>query len=389
MSEYNSSFIVSRRRALARIVGGVIGAAIAAGVGGYFVGSSIGRGEKTVTLTQRGSEVTRTVFSTVREVVTTTVRAEPVPLSVRITTTQGGIGLAPYHLIIQRYLDGGQEMAKKLGLRVDAFNVVRGTGEAMKELLEGRADVITGVNVIEAARQVEETKGEVKIFYFCEYGNYVSLVVAPNSQYKSIEDLRRVVREGKRLKVGFSRPGSLTHAYVYILSTILGTEIGKGIEAVSLGEFDAIVAALNRGEIDCFPWSVSRTFSLEETGKGKIIYYFNEFLGTKWHDLCHVSTTSYLQKNKETVRRFVSYWREAVRAWMLNPELSISLMKADPPKGLGLTDSAAKRWYNTLVPNPLGAPNTDALKEIEKYGKLIGLLKNPPPVEQWYTTEYL
>lgn len=380
---------VSRRSALAKIVGGIIGAAVVAGAGGYLLGSNVGRGERTVTVTQRASEVTRTVMSTVREVSTTTVRPGLTQLPVRITTTQGGMGLAPYHLIVQRDLDGGQDMAKKFGLRIDTFNVVRGTGEAMKELLEGRADVITGVNVMEAASQVEGTKGEVKIFYFCEYGNYVSLVVAPNSPYKSIEDLQRAIREGKRLRVGFSRPGSLTHSYVYILGAILGTEVGKGIEAVALGEFDAIVAALNRGEIDCFPWSVSRTFSLEETGKGKIIYYFSEFLGTKWHDLCHVTTVSYLKNNQEVVRRFVSYWREAVRMWMLNPDLAISLMKADPPKGLGLTDSSARRWYSTLVPNPVGTPITEALKEIEKYGKHIGLLKNPPPIEQWYTTEYL
>ncbi|MCS7117466.1 MAG: ABC transporter substrate-binding protein [Thaumarchaeota archaeon] len=371
------------------MLAGVVGSAVVAGAGGYALGLNLGRGEQVITVTQQRDIVRQTMLTTVRHMVTQSVTPTLQPIRVRLTTSQGALGLAPYQLIAYKDFNEGQQIAKNAGLTIEGFNIVRGGGEVMKDLLEGRADLVPGLEIMQAASQIEQTGGAVKIFYFCEYGNYYSLVVSPDSQYRSIDDLKRTVREGKRLKVGFSRPGSLSNAYIYILSNILNTRIGEGIEPVSLGEFDAIAAALSRGEIDCFPWSVSRTWGLEERGRGRIIFYFSDYLGNRWHDLCIATTTDYMSKNQEAIRRFVNYWRELVRIWQTNPDLSISLLKAEPPTGIGLTDSSARRWYSTLTPNPIGAPLREALVEVDKYAKLIGLTKNPPPPDQWYTTQFL
>jgi len=364
---------VSRRSFIATAVG----TAVVAGVGGYFAGSATTRAVERV--------VAATVTERIREMVTVTQTAAPKlePLTIRWTNTQGGVGLAPASLVAENV----KEIAERHALKIE-YNVVRGTGEALRELLDGRADIIAHVTVAGLLPAIEQNPS-IKIVYFTDFGLYVSLVVGSNTPYKSLDDLRKAIAEGKKIKLGFSRPGSLSHTYVLMLARILGTKVGEGIEAVSIGEFEALVAALTRGEIDAFPWSVSRTLDLEEKGVGRIIFFFRDYFGTNWHELSVATTEDVIKKNPEMIRRFINYWRDAVRYYMLNRDKAITLLTKDPPEGLGLSRKAAERYYDMYIPNYFGAPVKAALENIDYWSKQTGIVKNPPPIEKWYTTDFL
>jgi len=363
---------VSRRSFIATAVG----TAVVAGVGGYFAGSAT---------THAVERVATTVTERIREMVTVTQTVAPKlePITIRWTNTQGGVGLAPASLVAENV----KEIAERHALKIE-YKVVRGTGEAVRELVDGRADIIAHVSVAGLVPVMEQNPS-IKIVYFTDFGLYVTLVVGSNTPYKSLDDLRKVIAEGKKIKLGFSRPGSLSHTYVLMLARILGTKVGEGIEAVSIGEFEALVAALTRGEIDGFPWSVSRTLDLEEKGLGRILFFFSDYFGTNWHELSVATTEDVIKKNPEMIRRFINYWRDVVRYYMLNRDKAIALLTKDPPEGLGLSRKVAEKYYDLYIPNYFGAPVKAALENIDYWSKQTGIVKNPPPIEKWYTTEFL
>jgi ABC-type nitrate/sulfonate/bicarbonate transport system substrate-binding protein len=363
---------VSRRSFIATAVG----AAVVAGVGGYFAGSAT---------TRAVERVATTVTERVREMVTVTQTVTPKlePITIRWTNTEGGRTLAPVTLVAENV----KEIAERHAVKIE-YNVVRGTGEAVRDLLDGRADIIAHVTVAGLLSAMEKNPS-IKIVYFTDYGMYVSLMVGSNTPYKSLDDLRKAIAEGKKIKLGFTRPGSLTHANIIMLANILGTKVGEGIEAVSLGTFEAMVAALTRGEIDGFPWAIPVHLDLEEKGLGRIIFFFQEYFGTNWHELSIATTEDVIKKNPEAIRRFINYWRDAVRYFMLNRDKAIALLMKPPPEGLGLSRKFAERYYDMYIPNYFGAPVKSALENIDYWAKQTGIVKSPPPIENWYTTEFL
>jgi ABC-type nitrate/sulfonate/bicarbonate transport system substrate-binding protein len=279
------------------------------------------------------------------------------------------------------------EIAERHALKIE-YNVAVSPSDAMRDVVEGRTDITT--QAIDAALVAMERVPSVKIVYFKDFGGpYFSLLVGSHTPYKSLDDLRKAIAEGKKIKLGFSRPGAPSHSYSIVLAHILGTKIGEGIEVVSLGELDAIVTALKRGEIDGFSWTVALMLDLEEKGIGRVIYHFKDYFGTNWHDRVIVTTEDVIKKNPEMIRRFINYWRDVVRYYVLNRDKAIALMMEAPPKGLGYSRKIAENYYDMYTHNYFGAPVKAALENIDYWYKLTGVLKNPPPIEKWYTTDFL
>jgi ABC-type nitrate/sulfonate/bicarbonate transport system substrate-binding protein len=174
-----------------------------------------------------------------------------------------------------------------------------------------------------------------------------------------------------------------------MLASILGTKVGEGIEIVSLGTTEALVAAVTRREVDGFAWAIDLHLDLEEKGLGRIIFLFSDYFGTKWHELAFATIEDVMKKNPEMIRRFINYWRDVVRYYLLNRDRAIALMMEAPPKGVGYSHKIAERIYDMYVYNYFGAPIKAALENIDYWSKQTGLVKNPPPIEKWYTTDFL
>jgi ABC-type nitrate/sulfonate/bicarbonate transport system substrate-binding protein len=363
---------ISRRSFIAT----ALGTAVVAGVGGYLAGSAT---------TRPVERVVATVTERVRETLTITQTVSPKlePITIRWTNTQGGRGTTSSSVVAENV----KEIAERHALKME-YNVVRGTGEAVRELVDGRAEII-GPSTVAGLVSAMEQNPSIKIVYFTDIGIYSSLLVGSNTPYKSLDDLRKAIAEGKKIKLGFSRPGSLSHSYVLMLASILGTKVGEGIEAVSLGTTDAIVAAVMRGEVDGFPWTIDLHLDLEEKGVGRIIFLFNDYFGTKWHELAFATTEDVMKRNPETIRRFINYWRDVVKYYMLNRDKAIALMMESPPKGLGYSRKTAERYYDIYLHNYFGAPIKAALENVDYWSKQTGLVKSPLPIEKWYTTDFL
>jgi len=363
---------VSRRSFIATAVG----TAVVAGVGGYFAGSATTRAVERVVAT--------TVTERIREMVTVTQTAAPKlePITIRWTIGEGHRTGMNSLLVAENV----KEIAERHALKIE-YNVVAGDGEVVRDLLDGRADIVT--LTIYGALPAIEKDPNIKLVYFTDFGMYASLLVGSHTPYKSLDDLRKAIAEGKKIKLGFSRPGSLSYGNVIMLANILGTKVGEGIEAVSLGTIDAIVAALTRREIDGFPWSMAVHLTLEEKGLGRIIFLFSDYFGTNWHERVFATTEDVIKKNPEMIRRFINYWRDVVRYYMLNRDKAIALITKDPPEGLGYSRKVAERYYDVYIHNYFGAPVKAALENIDYWSKQTGLVKNPPPIEKWYTTDFL
>jgi ABC-type nitrate/sulfonate/bicarbonate transport system substrate-binding protein len=363
---------VSRRSFIATAVG----AAVVAGVGGYFAGS---------TITRPVERVATTVTERIRETLTVTQTVAPKlePITIRWTTSQGARGASSPTLVAENV----KEIAERHALKIE-YNVVRGTGEAVRDLLDGRADVIGHLPLVALLPAMEQNPS-IRIVYFTDFGMTHNLLVGSHTPYKSLDDLRKAIAEGKKIKLGFSRPGSASHTDILILASILGTKVGEGIEAVSIGEIEALVAALTRREIDGFPWSLERTLELEEKGLGRIIFHFSDYFGTNWHERALATTEDVIKKNPEMIRRFINYWRDVVRYYMLNRDKAIALVTESPPKGLGYSRKVAEKYYDMYILNYFGAPVRAALENIDYWSKQTGIVKSPPPIEKWYTTDFL
>ncbi|MEM2549735.1 MAG: ABC transporter substrate-binding protein [Nitrososphaerota archaeon] len=371
----DSDYSISRRKAISKVAATLVATAFAAGVGGYYIGASTG--------SQRLQTEARTV--TVQKISTVTMTPARQPVTISFTNTQGMRGASPPSLVIENVKEI-REM-----LKVDLkYNIVRGAGEALKELADGRADVVAVTPALNAF-QAFETNPElkIKIVYFADISDTSGFIVGANSPFNSLEDIKRDIQQGRKIKVGISRPGSKVHLLSYVLAHVLGTKIGEGIEVVALGEVDAIVAALTRGEIDGFPWSLDTLWRLEEENKGKVIYYFSEYFGPQWHERTFVTTEEVIAKNPEIVGRFIELWREAIRYYQLHREKVITLMASPPPVGIGTTPTIAKRYTGVYQPNYVGAPLMEAIDNAVKIGSAIGLLKRSPPIDQLYTTRFL
>lgn len=372
----------SRRKAITKLGTALIGAVVA-GVGGYAAGYFTPRNmPQTTQIVVR--ERTVTLERTMTHVVTTQPKLEVLPI--RFTTTEGGITTAPNALMAKNL---AETVGPQVGLRFETLNVVRGTGEAIRELTDGRADVVGPSTVLGLLGAIER-QPNIKIFFFNDYGSYASVVVGPKVPYQSLEDMKRAIERGEKIRVGFTRPGSLSHSYSIVLAKLLGVEYGKHIEGVSLGEDAAIIAALVRGDIDAYTTAnVVLGWSLEEEGKGRVIYYFKEHLGSTWHELAYATTTEIISRKSELIKRFVNYIRETTKIAMIDKTRVIENMTAAPPKGIGVKQSAAERYYDFYVPNAVGAPFKTALEFMRKIAIESGVAKNPPPVEQLYTTDFL
>lgn len=377
---------MNRRQAISKLSAGLIGATIT-GVSGFVAGSYLAPFQQPrqvqPELRERTVTVERTLERTLTQTVTTQPRLEPVPL--RFVATEGGVTTAPNALMAKNLQDRGPQV----GLRFESFNVVRGTGEAVRELTDGRADVIGPVSVLSLMGAIER-QPNIRIFYFNDYGAYAGIVVGPNVPYRSLEDMRRAIEQGRKIKIAFTRPGSLSHSYSILLARLLGVEYGREIEGVSLGEDAAIIAALVRGDVDAYTTAnIILGWSLEEEGRGRVIFYFRDRIGTQWHELSYATTTEVMTRSREAIRRFVTYIRETTRIAMLDKELTVSNMTADPPRGLGVKRPAAERYYSFYLPNMVGAPVREALQPMREIAVNAGITRNPPEPQQLYTTEFL
>lgn len=322
---------------------------------------------------------------TITQEVTKTVAPKLEPVDVKWGLVEGARSAVPTFLIYENR----KEIAERHGLNVVDYQVMRGA-EGLKALVEKRIDILGPDPIMQFLSVISQAPEVLKAVFFADVGMQASLAVRPDLPYNSIEEIRSAIKVGKKLVLGASTAGSLSHTYAIVLASILGTKIGEGVQLVFLGDLSAITAALSRGEIDGFAWVPSVHWRLEGEGKAKVIFYYKDYgTGALWHERVVVTRNDVIRERPELVSRFVRFYRDLIKTYELEREYVTSLMASPPPKGFGFSKELAERWYLFYRPNHLGAPIREALVGARDLALASGVTKETPPIEQWYTTAFL
>ncbi|MCS7117456.1 MAG: hypothetical protein NZ957_01535 [Thaumarchaeota archaeon] len=372
---------MNRREAISKVAVGIAGTAVVAGALGYLAGTVAGRGpEQRQVIT-----IDRTLTRTLTQEITRTVTPTVTPVDLRWGLVEGARSAVPMFLIYEDRTN----IATRNGLNVADYQVLRGA-EGLKALIEKRIDVLGPEPIMQFLSVISQAPDVLRIVHFSDVGMQVSVALRPDSPYSSLEDMRAAVKAGRRIVLGGSTAGSLSHSYAILLARILGTRIGEGVQVVFLGDLTAITAAMERGEVEGFAWVSSVHWRLEEQRRAKVVFYFKDYGGgTLWHERVLVTREDVIRERPETIARFIRFYRDLIRVYETERDYVISLMTSPAPKGYGFSRGIADKWYTLYRPNYVGAPIIEALQSAREMAIDSGVTRETPPIDRWYTTSFL
>lgn len=145
-------------------------------------------------------------------------------------------------------------------------------------------------------------------------------------------------------KIGISSFGSAGHYASEKVAEL--QEWGEGdYEIVTLGDLDAIQAALRNGTIDAFMWSAGPAFSLEAEGEARILGSVADVIGPNPIDVITVRN-EVLEQRPDDVRAFCEGFYQAqeqfkndqalaediyINEWDFDPEVTPAILEAGLP----------------------------------------------------------
>src|SRR5205807_10412569 len=142
----------------------------------------------------------------------------------------------------------------------------------------------------------------------------LALVLPFDSPIKAIGDLR-----GKR--IGVTTSGSLTDWLVRELSRQLGWG-SDGIQILALGQMQARLAAIQRGELDGMVIESATGYELEEAGKARNFLLFGD-IAKDFYTHVIFATDDIIDKRPELLRRFLRGWFKTVAFMRANKDFVV------------------------------------------------------------------
>jgi ABC-type nitrate/sulfonate/bicarbonate transport system substrate-binding protein len=196
-----------------------------------------------------------------------------------------------------------------LEIEVTAF---RGDAQLQQGLTAGSLEVGLGSGPGLGFR----AKGASSVGVAAMYGApaNLALVLPPETSVKSAGDLK-----GKR--IGVTTPGSLTDWLVRELSRQQGWG-SDGIKILALGQMQARLAAMQRGELDGMVIEAATGYELEEAGKARILMLFGD-IAKDFYTHVIFSTDDVVSKRPELLRRFLRGWFRTVAFMKANKDFAV------------------------------------------------------------------
>jgi|SRR5262245_5399193 len=258
-------------------------------------------------------------------------------------------------------------------LEISAF---RGDAQLQQALTAGSVDVALG----SGPGMGFHAKGVPAIAVAAMYGPpaNLALLVPANSPIRSVADLK-----GKR--VGVTTAGSLTDWLVRELSRQQGWG-SNGIQIAPLGQIQARLAAMDRGELDGTVQEAANGYELEEAGKTRNLVLFGDIAK---HFYTHVifATNEMIDKRPELLQRFLRGWFKTIRFARANKEATI----ASAAKTIEIRPSVMSRVYDTQVGSfsDDGAWDVAAIDVIRLSLNELGILNRVPEPHELYTDKFV
>jgi ABC-type nitrate/sulfonate/bicarbonate transport system substrate-binding protein len=260
-----------------------------------------------------------------------------------------------------------------LEIEVTAF---RGDAQLQQGLTAGSLEVGLGSGPGLAFR----AKGALSIGVAAMYGApaNLALVLPPNTPVKTAGDLK-----GKR--IGVTTPGSLTDWLVRELSRQQGWG-SDGIQILALGQMQARLAAMQRGELDGMVIEAATGYELEEAGKARILMLFGD-IAKDFYTHVIFSTDDVVNNRPELLRRFLRGWFRTVAFMKANKDFVVKV----GAKTIDVKPSVAAKIYDAQIGGFSldGAWNPVAIDVIRHSLKELGILPAVPEAKAIYNDKFV
>jgi NitT/TauT family transport system substrate-binding protein len=218
-----------------------------------------------------------------------------------------------------------------LEIEVTAF---RGDAQLQQGLTAGSLDVGLGSGPGLGFR----AKGALSIGVAAMYGAPANLALALpyDTPVKTVGDLK-----GKR--IGVTTAGSLTDWLVRELSRQQGWG-SDGIKIMALGQMQARLAAIQRGELDGMVIEAATGYELEEAGKARNFMLFGD-IAKDFYTHVIFSTDDVVDNRPDLLRRFLRGWFRTVAFMKANKDFVVKVSA----KVVDVKPSVAARIYDAQM----------------------------------------
>ena len=196
---------------------------------------------------------------------------------------------------------------------------------------------------------------------------------------KTVADLK-----GKR--IGVTTTGSLTDWLVRELSRQQGWG-SDGIQILALGQMQARLAAIQRGELDGMVIEAATGYELEEAGKARNFILFGD-IAKDFYTHVIFATDDMIDKRPNLLRRFLRGWFKTVAFMKANKDFVVKRRRQgrsmssppSPPK------STTRRSAGFSLD---GAWNPEAIDVIRHSLKELGILPTVPEAKAIYNDQFV
>jgi NitT/TauT family transport system substrate-binding protein len=264
---------------------------------------------------------------------------------------------------------------EKEGIEIEVTSF-RGDAQLQQALAAGSLDVGLGSGPGLGFR----AKGAPAIGVAAMYGPpaNLALVLPFDTRVKSVRDLK-----GKR--VGVTTAGSLTDWLVRELSRQQGWG-SDGIQILALGQMQARLAAIQRGELDGMVIEAASGYELEEAGKARNFLLFGD-IAKDFYTHVIFATDDMIEKRPDLLRRFLRGWFSTIAFMRANKDFVV----ATAARTIEVKPGIASRIYDAQMAgfSPDGAWNPAAIDVIRHSLKELGILASVPEAKAIHNDKFV
>jgi NitT/TauT family transport system substrate-binding protein len=264
---------------------------------------------------------------------------------------------------------------EKEGIEVEVTSF-RGDAQMQQALAAGSLDIGLGSGPGLGFR----AKGAPAIGVAAMYGPPINLalVLPLDTPIKTVADLK-----GKR--IGVTTLGSLTDWLVRELSRQQGWG-SDGIKILALGQMQARLAAIQRGELDGMVIEAASGYELEEVGKARNFLLFGD-IAKDFYTHVIFATDDMIDKRADLLRRFLRGWFKTISFMKANKDFVVAVVS----RTIEVKPAIAAKIYDAQIAgfSTDGAWSPVAIDVIRHSLKELGILNSVPDAKTIYNDAFV
>jgi NitT/TauT family transport system substrate-binding protein len=309
------------------------------------------------------------------------------------TITFGVSATAPGGNMLQLGIAQVRDYFKEEGITVEPVFLGTG-GKVVQALASGKIQI--GTSTPDLVLQAAEKGQDVTMFYNWTAKNVTQIGVLPDSDIRSMKDLRGRTLGVQDLSAG---PAQLAKA----AATNAGLDPATDLKLIAVGTGAPALDALQRGRVDALT-TYDTLFAAMTSGTGKKLRYFQPDGVEDLFASSLIASGSWLKDHADTAAGFGRAWAKASVYADANPEAGVRMMFDKYPNSkvgadTGAATKAAMAQFDARRESLYGGPPpaeqtwgeypADAVEHWVTYAKDYGLIHKELDPESVYTNEFV